>query len=420
MELNYLLLKPDEQFTESDELLFPPYRNIIANLEQIATRVDSGIGVLDSVRKMYDGIEGLRGDRSYFHSKALLETTSYYQASKGGRGKYLEKVIASYSKQTGIDFEVKNLPKILAVPALYRKSKLKGAGALTRNERNLLSNEDIPWSGSNTDNKKIDMYRIEDGKLIFLELKNRVDSGGDGARQEFYHKFTHLLKLILDDTAIYNKKDSFSDYLRRYGINEIRFSGGLLFNLDGGAASLEDDVFFASNRREFRRLVQELRAYPNVRSLRINEDDVTLECEIKRLKIHVSCNYGNDVIKEITGKGATVSELLGTSYADLALIQRICIYEREVLLRNKGTNSLTLLRKAYEQYTNLERLLVDFIKLPSKDNLSKIITELNYNHEGLLNNIRKMISQNFYSINSRLDEYIAELIISECLFRRSR
>ena len=63
---------------------------------------------------------------------------------------------------------------------------------------------------------------------------------------------------------------------------------------------------------------------------------------------------------------------------------------------------------------------MDFIKLPSKDNLSKIITELNYNHEGLLKEIRKMTSQNFYSINSELDEYIAELIISECLFRRSR
>ena len=65
--------------------------------------------------------------------------------------------------------------------------------------------------------------------------------------------------------------------------------------------------------------------------------ELALKNIIKELK--------KDEIKEITGKGATVSELLGTSYADLALIQRICIYEREVLLRNKGTNSLTSLRK---------------------------------------------------------------------------
>ncbi|RLF97376.1 hypothetical protein DRN58_08895, partial [Thermococci archaeon] len=79
-----LCLKKKSNLDLGHLLLYNPYKNILQNFLDLATRKDAKD--FDPVAKVYHGLLSAPLEiRDYY--EALLGITSYYQASKGGRGR---------------------------------------------------------------------------------------------------------------------------------------------------------------------------------------------------------------------------------------------------------------------------------------------------------------------------------------------
>jgi hypothetical protein len=151
-----LILQDDSSLKKEEIWLKEAYSNIVYRLiESTLTPFAAKFMGIDSVD--YDG----------YQYQAILETTSYFWASKGGRGTLLEKVIASLgnSRPTNGATLSKVLSTVLA----------KGRG--DRNTYQLIIKNNIK-------KMKFDLANVIDDRLIILELKNRVDSGGTAARED--------------------------------------------------------------------------------------------------------------------------------------------------------------------------------------------------------------------------------------------
>lgn len=90
-----LTLQSDFLLTKEQILLKRTYSNIVYRLVEstITTSSES-----DPFVSKFMGIESVRYDRHRYES--LLQTTSYFWASKGGHGSLLEKIIASIGYPT--------------------------------------------------------------------------------------------------------------------------------------------------------------------------------------------------------------------------------------------------------------------------------------------------------------------------------
>lgn len=121
------------------------------------------------------GIDSVEDDK--FCYRAVLEITSYFWASKGGRGTLLEKLIASLGNS--YSFSNVTLSKILSI-----------ASTNVRNTSVKLN---------------FDLMNIIDDRLIILEVKNRVDSGGTAAREESLgKKFLTICRTIENEDKIFS------------------------------------------------------------------------------------------------------------------------------------------------------------------------------------------------------------------------
>lgn len=95
MTRNLLTIKHKEDLSCDDKLLYEPYKNIVNNFYKLAT--DKDATNFDIISKEFNGINN--ADESIkFYYESLLGVTSYFQSSKGGRGKYIEKKLTSESK----------------------------------------------------------------------------------------------------------------------------------------------------------------------------------------------------------------------------------------------------------------------------------------------------------------------------------
>ncbi len=89
---NLLCVKAKEKLDLGQLLLYEPYKNILVNLKELC--IDINAKDFDPIAKAYHGLLSVPSDiKEYYES--LLGVTAYYQASKGGRGRYIEKKIAS-------------------------------------------------------------------------------------------------------------------------------------------------------------------------------------------------------------------------------------------------------------------------------------------------------------------------------------
>ncbi len=69
---------------------------------------------------MYDGLLSVPNEtRDYY--EALLGVSSYYQHSQGGRGKYIEKKIASSFETCTLDISLSKIPYWLTYPSLHNR-----------------------------------------------------------------------------------------------------------------------------------------------------------------------------------------------------------------------------------------------------------------------------------------------------------
>src|SRR5215207_3351894 len=200
------------------------------------------------------GVDSIEYDNKYQY-QALLETTSYFWASKGGRGSLLEKIIASlgnsYSKNGA---------------TLYTVISMLMARSRNDNRTHHKNQDGLQWSiESNIKKLKFDLINIIDNRLIILELKNRVDSGGTAAREEaLSKKFLNICRTIESGEKIfvYQGRDrDFVEMLSILGINKVEMNLGFLFNINGKEATLEGDRlngFYSSSKTHMKNYLKEL------------------------------------------------------------------------------------------------------------------------------------------------------------------
>jgi len=224
-----LTLYEESSLNKEEIWLKNAYSNIVCKLIESTLTTSSK---LDPFSKKFMGIDSLD-----FHYRAVLETTSYIWASKGGRGALLEKLIDSLGNSYSTNVKLSNI-----LEAIFRKS------IASTNVRNTSVYDDRntckPVIKDNIKRLKFDLMNIVDDRLIILELKNRVDSGGTAARVESLGKFLRICSAIENEEKIfsYQERDyDFAELLAILGINKVELCMGLLFDIHGKEATVEAD-----------------------------------------------------------------------------------------------------------------------------------------------------------------------------------
>lgn len=418
----FLLLKPKDTFIMADLLVIQPVTNMIKNLKDFALNLDSKNGKIDEVREVYDGLILSRGSPEYYSRRARLEVNSYYQNSKGGRAKFIEKRFSSFREDILIDFKISSLPQILKHFELYRKQKLKIEN-LTKKEKALLKSADVKLKQPKADDITVDICQIDNEVIKLVELKNGVGSGGVPARQEFYTEFRNILDKIIDDKKIFEDNNSINHFLKKNGLKRIILSPGFLFSSNGLPATLESDKeeggFFSESRKRIEELLNYLKTKPQVKIIKksVDLDRLEFNCVIHELKIEIMCKYGNDLIELLVGdEGKNTSDLITSSYLDLALAQEMVKTEREILLRENGNNSFTLLRKEFESNEKLNLLMLDFANNASEVKLKQLLDKI-IKVPKLKNQVCDFRNSCFLKMSIDDREYIERLIIVYTIFQ---
>ena len=166
------------------------------------------------------GLESIMPNRDHYHS--LLEVTSYFWGSKGGRGSLLEKTVRLLAGDRAM--QNKTLPDFL--------------------ESNLPS--DLHGIVSHTFKKKFDLMNIVDSKIVLLEIKNRIDGGGVTGRRDALDKFIKLCNEVESNTIMFtdhntHKEFTLHELLKHIDIKQFEMLLGLFYNLNGGLATIEHD-----------------------------------------------------------------------------------------------------------------------------------------------------------------------------------
>lgn len=195
---NILCIKDVRKLSESDYFLYFPYKNIVKNFYRLSLHRDEG--QFDFIYKEFNGINNAE-DKSFYES--FLGITSYFQSSKGGRGKYIEKKLCAVNENCCLNNKISDLPKLFLFRKIMRNAKLFGKENLNAEEKRRLRLCEWSFIDDNGD-KTTDLCCIQGKVVSFLELKNRVDSGGTAARREIFdNKFKQILNYFIDRKSIF-------------------------------------------------------------------------------------------------------------------------------------------------------------------------------------------------------------------------
>jgi len=230
---NMLCIKDKESIDMGHRLLYEPYKNILEQFLKLTTNKDQTI--FDPVSKVFDGLSSISDELKYYY-EALLGITSYYQHSKGGRGKYIEKKLSSVLDTCSINIKLSEFPIWLKFPKTHRKKGILTKNGLSTDEKSKLRN--IEWDFLYENEISTDIGNlIEDEKTVVLtEIKNRVDSGGIAGRREIWtRKFYQILECLCNkNLAVYrlnNEKFNLSSLLNYFGYKNLELYIGILFNI---------------------------------------------------------------------------------------------------------------------------------------------------------------------------------------------
>ena len=401
MHRNILTIKNHGNLSDDDRLLYEPYRDLVEELYEFATKPEAKS--FDIVTREFSGMNNADSRVRHYY-EALMGVTSYFQASKGGRGKYIEKKLASASDKCALDCKLSDLPKLFLHTDLVRNQKLFGQDHLTAEERETLRLCDWDFIGSEDHTTDLCNLFLDEGTLSFLELKNRIDSGGVSARREIFHdkKFKGILALLIDGTPLYRwqgQEYSLLNFYKHFGIKKITLSAGILFDSDGAMATLESDRstmgFYSVSKDGFR----DLHAFVQQKGLAVvyNEDTLTLQVQLPNdFEIHIQSVYGKDIPRHLFHKEVDINLLIKNKFDDLWLFQLLAIDERHALLKH-GAN--TLLRLQQEMKAN--HLL--------RQNINQFINEDGQNTKPLGPFVSSFpLDENFIPSNRTQKEYVMD------------
>jgi len=406
---NLLCLKNTKNLDEGTKLLYNPYKNIMNNLVLRAT--DKSSIDFDPVSRIFHGLESAPEELKHYY-EALLGITSYYQASKGGRGKYIEKRFASVNATCILDFELSQLPIWLTLPKEFKKMKIYTQAELNKNEIKQLKQTGWIWKKTSGDIKSdlANIISIENEKrLVLLEIKNRTDSGGTAGRGEAWgQKFENLLKYLISNEKIFennNNKFTLLEFLDKFKIKSLDMFLGILFNIGGKSATVEDDHkegFYSTNKRDFGRIVQFISQNKDFFVIeRLDDENLKMEFKIKtnNFKIRFGAIYGDEIPVILFGEKYPLTNLLILKYDDMWLGQLVAISERSFLLKyNKN------------HLTEIKRLLTKDILLKSK--FDKLVSS-----EGSLETIKDILDYltEKYGIDEIIKENLPEHYLSDVI-----
>jgi hypothetical protein len=155
---------------------------------------------------------------------------------------------------------------------------------------------------------------IIDDRLIILELKNRVDSGGTAAREEsLSKKFLSICRTIENQDKIfrYNERDyDFAELLTTLGINKIELCMGLLFNIHGKEATIDSDRsdgFYSSSKTHMKNYANESHEGINVE---FDQSRLRLFFKKRSLLVSIEMVYGNEVIQKFSSQKYKLQNLM--------------------------------------------------------------------------------------------------------------
>ncbi len=336
---NLLCVKQKEKLELGEFLLYEPYKNILQNFLELALKIEAKD--FDPVAKVYDGLLSVPSELKEYY-EALLGVTSYYQHSQGGRGRYIEKKIASAFENCSLDIRLSELPLWIEYPALHKKRGIFTLNGLTSEEKRQIRMIPWDWQGERDESTDVGTILKNEKTIVLAELKNRVDSGGSAARREILtsQKFGIVVDYLLTNRKIYKKDDiefSLAELLKFFQIENLELYIGVLFDKGDRPATIETDRrngFYSSSKEGFVYLKNKI-IHQNIKILNEDLENLRLEISLAKppLKVKIEAIYGDEITFKLFRKQLPVSDLLLLKYDDIWLSQLLAIDERGFLLK---------------------------------------------------------------------------------------
>ncbi len=411
---NLLCVKAKEKLDLGRILLYEPYKNILENFKKLC--IDVNAKDFDPVAKVYDGLLSIPSEiREYYES--LLGVTSYYHHSQGGRGKYIEKKIASSFETCSLDIEISRLPFWLEYPSLHKKKGIFTQQGLSSDEKKILRTIEWDWLGDRDVSTDVGSILKNEKAIVLVELKNRVDTGGTAGRREIWtsEKFGIFVEYLRSNKKLFRKNHkefSLAELLESFGIENLEIYIGVLFDIGDNPATVQSDKtngFYSSSKQGFEYLKSLVKQSSTIKI--INEDTENLHMELNlsysSLKVKIGALYGNDITLKLFRKNFPVSDLLLLRYDDIWLSQLITIDERSMLLKHRK-NFTTVLLDLLNRDSDLR------IKYDALINSECGETELNTIVRYLLNKYTSFFEDRIIPAGKNKAEYLADVIQVLC------
>lgn len=411
---NLLCVKLKEKLDLGRTLLYEPYKNILVNFRVLCINADAKD--FDPVAKVYDGLLSVPSEiREYY--EALLGVTSYYHHSQGGRGKYIEKKIASSFETCSLDIELNKLPFWLEYPSLHKKKGIFTQQGLSPQERKISRTTEWDWLGDRDVSTDVGSIIQDEKTMVLVELKNRVDTGGTAGRREIWtsEKFGIFVEYLRSNKKLFRKSGkefSLIELLENFGIESFEIYIGVLFDKGDNPATVQNDKangFYSSSKQGFEYLQNLVKQSSTMKI--INDDPANLHMELdlsySRIKVRIGALYGNDITLKLFRKSFPVSDLLLLRYDDIWLSQLIAIDERSVLLKHQKNFAMSFLG-----LLNRDRDLR--IKYDAVINSECGETELNAIVNYLLNKYIHIFEDEILPTGKEKDGYLADIIQVLC------
>ncbi|RLI80147.1 hypothetical protein DRP05_01585 [Archaeoglobales archaeon] len=411
---NMLCIKRKESLDVGHLILYNPYKNILSNFMELATKKEAKD--FDPVAKVYHGLLSAPPEiREYY--EALLGVTSYYQASKGGRGRYIEKKLASSFEFCSLDVKLSQIPFWLTYPAIHRKKGIFTLQGLSASEKKSIRRFHWDWIGEKDEETDLGSVIKNEKVMVLMEIKNRVDSGGTAARREIWtsQKFGVILDHLIEDKKIYRKHEegevkdfTFAEMLLHFDIHHLEMYIGILFDITDSPASIDADKrngFYSSSKEGFNYLLSKMRDSKKFDIIDVDDEKLQVEVRHRLSGITIKCGalYGDEVTEKLFRQRTPVSDLLLLRYDDIWLSQLIAISERANLLKY-GKNYTIIFRNLLIKDWNVRKLYDEFITSEgSEEALNNLVEYIIKKHS-------EIFPSELCSPSTEKDEYLADVI----------
>lgn len=411
---NLLCIKEKGKLDLGQILLYEPYKNILINFKELCMNINAKD--FDPVAKVYDGLLSAPPEIKEYY-EALLGVTSYYHHSQGGRGRYIEKKIASSFENCSLDIELSKLPFWLTYPSIHKKKGIFTQQGLSSTEKKILRTIEWDWLGNKDVTTDVGSIIQDEKTIVLVELKNRVDTGGAAGRREIWtsEKFGIFVEYFNSNIKLFRRNHeefSLTELLEKFGIKNFEIYIGVLFDTGDNPATIQGDKtngFYSSSREGFEYLQNIIEQSPTMKI--ISKDTENLQMEIglsySKLIVRVGALYGNDITLKLFRKSFSVSDLLLLKYDDIWLSQLITIDERSMLLKYKKNFTISFLGLLKEDKSL--RLMYDSV-INSECGEVELTTIVNY----LLDKYIYIFENRLLPPGKNKVEYLADVIQFLC------